>query len=85
MIPFITIIITINNEATIINDPRKRVSNFHIVAMMMVTPQGEPRPLPSRNPLPLSSAQEAQVRDLYYKRVRAHCADEIRGTSIPSM
>lgn len=55
-------------------------SIFHTVAMMMVTPQAEPRPNPSRNPLPLSAAQEAQVRDLYYKRVRAYCADEIRGT-----
>ncbi|KAF1988517.1 hypothetical protein K402DRAFT_419364 [Aulographum hederae CBS 113979] len=32
----------------------------------------------SRNPLPLSAGQEAQVRDLYYKRVRSKCADEIR-------
>ncbi|PGH06200.1 hypothetical protein AJ79_06588 [Helicocarpus griseus UAMH5409] len=31
-----------------------------------------------RNPLPLSAAQEAQVRDLYYKRVRGHCAKEIQ-------
>ncbi|KAG5300600.1 Cmc1 superfamily domain-containing protein [Histoplasma ohiense] len=31
-----------------------------------------------RNPLPLSAAQEAQVRDLYYKRVRGHCAAEIK-------
>ncbi|OAX85425.1 hypothetical protein ACJ72_00196 [Emergomyces africanus] len=31
-----------------------------------------------RNPLPLSAAQEAQVRDLYYKRVRGHCAPEIK-------
>ncbi|OJD18239.1 hypothetical protein AJ78_01739 [Emergomyces pasteurianus Ep9510] len=31
-----------------------------------------------RNPLPLSAAQEAQVKDLYYKRVRGHCAPEIK-------
>ncbi|KAF2090911.1 hypothetical protein K490DRAFT_53844 [Saccharata proteae CBS 121410] len=31
-----------------------------------------------RNPIPLSSSQEQQVRDLYYKRVRTKCADEIR-------
>ncbi|TAQ90739.1 hypothetical protein B7494_g903 [Chlorociboria aeruginascens] len=32
-------------------------------------------PMPSRNPLPLSSAQEAQVRELYHSRVRfAECA-----------
>ena len=32
-----------------------------------------------RNPLPLTASQEAQVRDLYYKRVRSRCADEIKG------
>ena len=52
----------------------------------MTTPQAERRLLPSRNPLPLSSAQESQVRDIYYKRVRSHCAKEIRGIkwAIPS-
>ncbi|KAL9103208.1 MAG: hypothetical protein Q9163_001735 [Psora crenata] len=48
---------------------------------MMATPKPDnarPSALPSRNPLPLSAAQEAEVRQLYYKRVRAHCADEIR-------
>ncbi|KAI9703473.1 MAG: hypothetical protein M1820_005777 [Bogoriella megaspora] len=30
------------------------------------------------HPIPLSSAQEQQVRELYYKRVRSKCADEIR-------
>ncbi|KAI9682273.1 MAG: hypothetical protein M1817_000327 [Caeruleum heppii] len=35
-------------------------------------------PMPSRNPLPLSNSQEQQVRDLYYKRVRGYCADEIK-------
>ncbi|POS86117.1 hypothetical protein EPUL_001585 [Erysiphe pulchra] len=35
-------------------------------------------PMPSRNPLPLSSAQEIQVRDLYYSRVRGYCAAEIK-------
>lgn len=34
---------------------------------------------PSRNPLPLSASQEGQVRELYYKRVRQKCADEVRG------
>ena len=33
-----------------------------------------------RNPLPLSAAQEAQVKDIYYKRVRARCAQEIKGS-----
>lgn len=33
-------------------------------------------PLPS-NPTPLSAPQEQQVRDLYYKNVRAKCAPEI--------
>ena len=32
-----------------------------------------------RHPLPLSAAQEAQVKDIYYKRVRGHCAQEIKG------
>lgn len=36
-----------------------------------------------RSPVPLNAAQEAEVRALYYKRVRAKCADEIRGTSLP--
>jgi COX assembly mitochondrial protein 1 len=32
------------------------------------------------NPLPLSAAQEAQVKDIYYKRVRGRCAQEIKGS-----
>ena len=35
-----------------------------------------------RNPLPLSAAQEAQVRDLYYKKVRGYCAAEIKGMEL---
>lgn len=35
-------------------------------------------PMPSRNPLPLSAAQEAQVRELYHSRVRGYCAAEIK-------
>lgn len=31
------------------------------------------------NPTPLSAPQEQQVRDLYYKNVRAKCAPEIEG------
>jgi COX assembly mitochondrial protein 1 len=31
------------------------------------------------NPLPLSASQEAQVKDIYYRRVRGHCAQEIKG------
>jgi len=38
-------------------------------------------PMPSRNPLPLSTAQESQVRELYHKRVRGYCAAEIKGIS----
>jgi hypothetical protein len=38
--------------------------------------------LPS-NPTPLSAPQEQQVRDLYYKNVRAKCAGEIEGPFIP--
>lgn len=37
--------------------------------------------LPSRNPIPLSASQEAQVRDVFFARVRRHCADEIKGMS----
>ncbi|TKA74028.1 hypothetical protein B0A55_06168 [Friedmanniomyces simplex] len=37
-----------------------------------------PSPLPSRNPLPLSASQEAQVKEVYHKRVRTKCADEVR-------
>ncbi|KAL2820706.1 cytochrome c oxidase biogenesis protein Cmc1 like-domain-containing protein [Aspergillus granulosus] len=31
-----------------------------------------------RNPIPLSAAQETEVKKLYYKRVRALCAPEIK-------
>ncbi|KAL2126511.1 hypothetical protein VTI74DRAFT_786 [Chaetomium olivicolor] len=40
--------------------------------------QAERLPMPSRNPLPLSASQEAQVRDIFYARVRRKCADEIK-------
>ena len=32
------------------------------------------------NPTPLSAPQEQQVKDLYYKNVRAKCAKEIEST-----
>ncbi|KAI0126599.1 hypothetical protein BJ170DRAFT_412708 [Xylariales sp. AK1849] len=35
-------------------------------------------PMPSRNPLPLSASQEAQVREVFNARVRGLCADEIK-------
>lgn len=38
-----------------------------------------------RTPLPLSASQEQQVRDIYYKKVRTICADEIRGKSIAAL
>jgi COX assembly mitochondrial protein 1 len=38
-------------------------------------------PMPSRNPLPLSTAQESQVRELYHARVRGYCAAEIKRLS----
>ena len=38
--------------------------------------------MPSRNPLPLSAGQEAQVRELYHARVRGYCAAEIKCPSI---
>lgn len=34
--------------------------------------------VPSPNPLPLSASQEAQVRDIYYAKVRSYCAPEIK-------
>jgi len=36
-------------------------------------------PMPSRNPLPLSASQEAQVREVFNARVRSLCADDIKG------
>ncbi|KAL2106080.1 hypothetical protein VUR80DRAFT_7323 [Thermomyces stellatus] len=35
-------------------------------------------PMPTRNPLPLSATQEAQIREIYHNRVRAHCSEEIK-------
>ncbi|KAI0975358.1 hypothetical protein F4678DRAFT_457637 [Xylaria arbuscula] len=35
-------------------------------------------PMPSLNPLPLSASQEAQVREVFNARVRAHCAEDIK-------
>ena len=35
--------------------------------------------MPSRNPLPLSASQEAQVREIFNARVREKCADDIKG------
>ena len=40
----------------------------------------QPKKYNLRNPLPLSASQEAEVRDVYYKRVRGHCAAEIKGS-----
>lgn len=34
--------------------------------------------MPSRNPLPLSASQEAQVREVFNARVRDLCADDIK-------
>ncbi|KAK4543989.1 hypothetical protein LTR36_004763 [Oleoguttula mirabilis] len=42
------------------------------------SPSTSPSPRLSRNPLPLSASQESQVRELYFKRVRNKCADEVR-------
>lgn len=36
-------------------------------------------PMPSRNPIPLSASQEAQVREVFYARVRRLCQPEIKG------
>ncbi|KAI1455769.1 cytochrome c oxidase biogenesis protein Cmc1 like-domain-containing protein [Annulohypoxylon moriforme] len=35
-------------------------------------------PMPSRNPLPLSASQEAQVREVFNARVRQLCSEEIK-------
>ncbi|PWY92008.1 hypothetical protein BO70DRAFT_270120, partial [Aspergillus heteromorphus CBS 117.55] len=37
-----------------------------------------PKPYNLRNPLPLSAAQESEVKQIYYKRVRGLCAPEIK-------
>lgn len=42
-------------------------------------PAADPGAIASQRPLPLSASQEQQVRDIYYKRVRNKCADEVRG------
>ncbi|KAI4715771.1 hypothetical protein E4T48_08057 [Aureobasidium sp. EXF-10727] len=41
-------------------------------------PQTSPQLVPSRQPLPLSASQEGQVREIYHKRVRNKCAEEVR-------
>lgn len=46
-------------------------------------PDAERLPMPTRNPLPLSPTQEAQIRELYHERVRRKCSDEIKGTPGP--
>lgn len=47
------------------------------------SPAQESVGVPSRNPLPLSASQEAQVRDIYYARVRKACSEEIKGSQRP--
>ena len=49
---------------------------------MMAVPKPGASPVPSRNPIPLNASQEAAVTEMYYKRVRNICADEIRGGSL---
>ncbi|RMD43785.1 hypothetical protein DV735_g1381, partial [Chaetothyriales sp. CBS 134920] len=47
---------------------------------MATLPTSTPPQAPSqdlRNPLPLSSKQESEVRDIYHRKVRALCAPEI--------
>jgi COX assembly protein 1 len=57
-----------------------------MAAMALQPPSSEPErlPMPSRNPLPLSASQEAQVRDIFFARVRSHCGPEIKGLSLSS-
>ncbi|KAJ9199372.1 hypothetical protein DTO164E3_4684 [Paecilomyces variotii] len=42
------------------------------------TPNAPGPQLNLRNPVPLSAAQEQQVKELYHKRVRGYCAKEIK-------
>ena len=58
---------------------RRRIPSM--AAMAATSPSVPPeRPgVPSRNPLPLSASQEAQVRDIFYARVRSSCQPEIKG------
>ena len=51
----------------------------------MPKPEDARQPLPSRNPLPLSAAQEAKVKELYHKRVRSYCAEEIKGVNAQTL
>jgi COX assembly protein 1 len=57
------------------------------MAAIMASSPKEPVPTrdPSRKPIPLSASQEGQVRELYFKRVRTKCADEVRGMSNPNL
>ncbi|KAI5801532.1 cytochrome c oxidase biogenesis protein Cmc1 like-domain-containing protein [Peziza echinospora] len=41
-------------------------------------PPAGPDSVPAKTPLPLSAAQESQVRDIWYARVRGICATEIK-------
>ncbi|EEP82274.1 conserved hypothetical protein [Uncinocarpus reesii 1704] len=55
-----------------------------MMAATTSTPETANNPPPShprinlRNPTPLSASQEAEVKDIYYKRVRGYCAAEIK-------
>ncbi|KAE8151039.1 cytochrome c oxidase biogenesis protein Cmc1 like-domain-containing protein [Aspergillus avenaceus] len=45
----------------------------------MSTTDSKPTPKYNlRNPLPLSATQEQEVKRIFHKRVRAHCAEEIK-------
>ncbi|WEW54847.1 hypothetical protein PRK78_000273 [Emydomyces testavorans] len=41
-------------------------------------PHSAPPRINLRNPTPLSATQEAEVKQIYYKRVRGYCAAEIK-------
>ena len=52
---------------------------------MSTTPTETPNASPlGRNPVPVSARQETQIREIFYKRVRTKCAQEIRGERAPS-
>ena len=63
----------------VIANPTATAPTFSVFAMATVS---QPPQTPSRQPLPLSASQEGQVREIYHKRVRNQCAEEVRRMSL---
>ncbi len=72
--------LTASPSALPLPSPSRPLHNVMAATMTSTspTPITTTRPNPSRTPLPLSASQESQVRELYHKRVRQKCADEVR-------